>query len=425
MGAFATTMFAGITVLAIVAHVHIAQSPGDLIGAPAGMGQRTAIGQIGLATFGQTLPFYLLQAFTAAILVLAANTAFNGFPVLASLLGRDGHLPNQLAHRGDRLVFSNGIVLLTRVSALLIVAFNAQVNRLIQLYILGVFLSFTLSQAGMVRHWQRMPDPRAVRRKQVLNATGAVVTGLLFAIVLVTKFAEGAWIVVLAAPILFATMKGIAMHYREVGRELAPTASGIALPARVHAVVLVSNLQAPTLRALAFAQATSPASLRAVKVTDEDVDEPLADEWRERGVPVHGTAAAQARAQPGAAAASHHGARDGLQTRSLMRASALRRRVPRLVQVELGAARQPDRGDETPALVAHLARELGTALLELGHGRLYVVAHQVELLRTALLGRVERRLGRRQPEDEPAAAGVDRREPQHVAEERAVGVGVA
>jgi amino acid transporter len=286
MGALATTMFAGITVLAIVAHVHIAQSPGDLIGAPAGMQQRTAIGQIGLATFGQTLPFYLLQAFTAAILVLAANTAFNGFPVLASLLGRDGHLPHQLAHRGDRLVFSNGIVVLTAVSGLLIVAFNAQVNRLIQLYILGVFLSFTLSQAGMVRHWQRMPDPRAVRRKQALNATGAVVTGLVFVIVLVTKFAEGAWIVVLAAPILFATMKGIAMHYREVGRELAPTASGIALPARVHAVVLVSNLQAPTLRALAFAQATSPASLRAVKVTDEEVDEPLADEWRERGVPV-------------------------------------------------------------------------------------------------------------------------------------------
>src|SRR4051794_15484846 len=289
MGTLAVTMFAGITALAIVAHVHMAQSPGDLIGAPADMAQRTAIGQIGLAAFGQTVPFYLLQGFTAAILVLAANTAFNGFPLLASLLGRDGHLPHQLAHRGDRLVFSNGIVLLTGVSALLIVAFSAQVNRLIQLYILGVFLSFTLSQLGMVRHWQRMPDPRAVRRKQALNATGAVVTGLVFVIVLVTKFAEGAWIVVLAAPILFALMKWIATHYREVGSELAPPASGIAMPARVHAVVLVSNLQAPTLRALAFAQATSPASLRAVKVTDGETDavhEPLAEEWRERGVPV-------------------------------------------------------------------------------------------------------------------------------------------
>ena len=286
MGGLAITMFAGITALAIIAHVHMGQSPGDLIGAPAGMEQRTAIGQIGLATFGQTVPFYLLQGFTAAILVLAANTAFNGFPVLASLLGRDQYLPHQLAHRGDRLVFSNGIVLLAGVSALLIVAFDAQVNRLIQLYILGVFLSFTLSQTGMVRHWQRMPDRSAVRGKQAINGLGAVVTALVFVIVMVTKFAEGAWIVVLAAPILFAAMKAVAAHYRHVNGELTPTASGTVLPARVHAVVLVSNLLAPTLRALAFAQAMSPASIRAVKVTDEDVDEPLARAWHERGVPV-------------------------------------------------------------------------------------------------------------------------------------------
>jgi amino acid transporter len=294
MGTLAITMFAGITALAIISNVHMGQSPADLIGAPAGMEQRTALGQIGLAAFGQTVPFYLLQGFTAAILVLAANTAFNGFPVLASLLGRDKYLPHQLAHRGDRLVFSNGIVLLAGVSALLIVAFDAQVNRLIQLYILGVFLSFTLSQAGMVRHWQRLlasdkgprAGRRAVRRKQALNGLGAVVTALVFVIVMVTKFAEGAWIVVLAAPILFATMKAVAAHYRHVGGELTPAASGIELPARVHAVVLVSNLLAPTLRALAFAQATSPATLRAVKVADEDVNEPLAEEWRERGVPV-------------------------------------------------------------------------------------------------------------------------------------------
>ena len=121
----------------------------------AGAEQKTALSQIGLATFGQSAPFYLLQAFTAAILVLAANTAFNGFPVLASLLGRDKYLPHQLANRGDRLVFSNGIFLLAAVAAVLIVAFDAEVTRLIQLYILGVFLSFTLSQAGMVRHWSR------------------------------------------------------------------------------------------------------------------------------------------------------------------------------------------------------------------------------------------------------------------------------
>ncbi|MEA2470258.1 MAG: hypothetical protein QOE38_1257 [Thermoleophilaceae bacterium] len=287
MGGLAISMFVGITALALVSHVHMGTTASDLVGAPAGHVQRTAISQIGLAAFGQTVPFYLLQAFTAAILVLAANTAFNGFPVLASLLGRDQYLPHQLSHRGDRLVFSNGIVLLAAVSALLVVAFDAQVDRLIQLYILGVFLSFTLSQAGMVRHWSREAAAgRPARRKQFVNGTGALVTGLVFAIVLVTKFAAGAWIVVLAAPILFAAMKGVARHYRQVAAELAPQPSGVALPARVHSVVLVSNLLAPTLRALAFAQAGSPASLRAVKVADEAVDEPLAAAWEERGVPV-------------------------------------------------------------------------------------------------------------------------------------------
>ena len=155
MGFLSISMFAGITALAIASNVHMAENPANLIGLPAGAEQRTAISQIGIAAFGETFPFYLLQGFTAAILILAANTAFNGFPVLSSLLGRDNYLPHQLANRGDRLVFSNGIVLLALVAGLLIVAFNAEVSRLIQLYILGVFLSFTLSQAGMVRHWSR------------------------------------------------------------------------------------------------------------------------------------------------------------------------------------------------------------------------------------------------------------------------------
>jgi hypothetical protein len=223
-----------------------------------------------------------VQGFTAAILVLAANTAFNGFPVLSSLLGRDHYLPHQLSHRGDRLVFSNGIVLLAIVASLLIVAFNAEVTRLIQLYILGVFLSFTLSQLGMVRHW----SGRSLRRKQALSAFGAVVTGVVFVIVLLTKFAQGAWIVVLAAPVLFATMKAIERHYSHVARELAPSASGVAMPGRIHAVVLISNLLAPALRALAFAEATSPGSVRAVKVATEDGDEALAREWEQRGMPI-------------------------------------------------------------------------------------------------------------------------------------------
>jgi amino acid transporter len=293
MGGLATTMFAGITALAIAAHVHTAEDTSALIGFH-GETQRTALSQIALATFGEGGMFFLLQGFTAAILILAANTAFNGFPVLSSLLGRDGYLPRQLAQRGDRLVFSNGIVLLAAVASLLIVVFNAEVTRLIQLYILGVFLSFTLSQSGMVRHWARelgsaplaRPDRRRIRRKQALNATGAVVTGTVFVIVLLTKFAQGAWIVVVAAPILFLAMKAVAEHYRHLNEELQPPASGVALPTNVHAVVLVSNLLTPTLRALAFAQATAPATLRAVKVSAEDVDDPLPCEWEQRGVPV-------------------------------------------------------------------------------------------------------------------------------------------
>jgi hypothetical protein len=250
------------------------------------------LSQIGLAAFGTTVPFYLLQGFTAAILILAANTAFNGFPVLASLLGRDNYLPHQLSQRGDRLVFSNGVVVLAALAALLIVVFNANVTRLIQLYILGVFLSFTLSQTGMVRHWSRRiadvqgPERRVLRRKQAVNATGAVVTGLVFVIVLVTKFAQGAWIVVLLAPIIFCTMKSVSRHYRSVNSRLAPGAAGVALPGRIHVLVPVSNLLAPTLRALAFAEATKPDTLRAVKVSAEDVEDPLPDEWEQRGVPV-------------------------------------------------------------------------------------------------------------------------------------------
>jgi amino acid transporter len=292
MGALAIVMFGGITALALVAHVHMAESPSSLVGAPAGYVQRTALGQLGLATFGGGPLFFLLQGATAAVLVLAANTAFNGFPLLSSVLARDGHLPGQLAHRGDRLVFSNGVVVLAALAGVLIVAFDANVTRLIQLYILGVFLSFTLSQAGMVRHWARLlgeadaAGRRRLRRKQALNGGGAVVTGLVLAIVLVTKFAQGAWIVVVAAPLLFGGMKAIAAHYRALDTELAPTASGVTMPARIHAVVLVSKLNAPTLRALAFARATSPASLVALTVADHGDGDALARAWEERGVPV-------------------------------------------------------------------------------------------------------------------------------------------
>jgi amino acid transporter len=291
MGTLAVGMFAGITALAVVAKVHMAENPAALVGLPAGSEQKTALSQLGLAVFGHGMAFYLLQTFTAAILVLAANTAYNGFPVLASILSRDGYLPRQLSRRGDRLVYSNGIVLLTGVAGLLIVAFDAQVTKLIQLYIIGVFVSFTLSQLGMVRHWQkeRRKGDRTVglRGRQAVNALGAAATAVVLVLVLLTKFVHGAWIVVVAMPLLFLLMKAIARHYAGIRSELKPAAGGVPLPSRVHAVVLVSKLHAPTLQALAYAKATRPHDLVALTVrTDPAETEELEREWQERGVPV-------------------------------------------------------------------------------------------------------------------------------------------
>src|SRR6202451_136446 len=152
LGIIAVSMFAGVTALAVISHVHA----GALIDTPAGFVQPTVIAQVGRAVFGYSSPlFYLLQLFTALILVLAANTAFNGFPVLPSILARDGFLPRQLHTRGDRLAFSNGILLLSGFAILLIIAFHASPTRLIQLYIVGVFVSFTCSPTGLIRHWNR------------------------------------------------------------------------------------------------------------------------------------------------------------------------------------------------------------------------------------------------------------------------------
>jgi amino acid transporter len=294
MGTLAITMFAGITWLAIETHVHMAENPALLIGLPAGQAQKTALSQIGLAVFGSGPAFYALQAFTAAILVLAANTAYNGFPVLASLLARDGHLPRQLGRRGDRLVFSNGIVLLAAVAGLLIVAFDADVTKLIQLYIIGVFVSFTLSQFGMVRHWSRelrTPRPdrerRLMRRSQAINFAGATATTLVLVLVLVTKFVHGAYIVVIAMPLLYLLMVRIRRHYDQVDDEAAPRPGGVVLPSRIHAIVPVVRVNEPTLRTLAFARAIHPDDLMAVTVrVDPAETDRLFAEWVGRDIPV-------------------------------------------------------------------------------------------------------------------------------------------
>jgi amino acid transporter len=296
MGGITIAMFAGITTLAMTSHVHVVDDPARLIGAPAGYEQRTVIAQVAGAVFGgyHSFGFFAVQLFTAAILILAANTAFNGFPILASLLGHDGFLPRQFSRRGDRLVFSNGIVILSALACLLIWVFDASTTRLIQLYIIGVFVSFTLSQFGMVVHWTRkLADAplslvrASIHRSRAINALGGVFTAVVLVVVLITKFTHGAWIVVLAMPSLFLLMKGIRRHYNRVDAELQPQAGGVTLPPRVFAIVLVSRLHAPTLRALAYARATRPTSLTAVTVsTDHDASEALLRDWSERGISV-------------------------------------------------------------------------------------------------------------------------------------------
>ncbi|MGW7097979.1 APC family permease [Streptomyces sp. NPDC054838] len=289
MGALAVTMFMGITVLAMVYEVHVAADPTEL-GLPAGTPMSTALAQIGRATFGDWhVLFYLLQAVTAGVLVLAANTAFNGFPMLASILARDRYAPRQLYNRGDRLVYSNGIVLLALAAIALIVAFDAELTRLIQLYIIGVFVSFTLSQAGMVRHWRReLVSPGTaqeerihIHRRLAINAIGATLTALVLVIVLVTKFTHGAWLVCIAMPVLFLGMKGVRRHYDAVTAQVAvPAGAQPRKPARHHVLVLVSSVHAPTLKALGYAQALHPDTLTAVSVAaDEDDMRRLRQAW--------------------------------------------------------------------------------------------------------------------------------------------------
>jgi amino acid transporter len=299
MGGLAIAMFAGITALALIARVHIADNACDLIGFPGdcrSAPQRTVIAQLAAAILGgyHSVGFYYVQATTALILILAANTAFNGFPLLTSILAQDRYLPRQLHTRGDRLAFSNGIILLAVVAGILIYAFDGSVTRLIQLYILGVFTSFTLSQAGMVRHWNRAlaveRDARVrrrVHRSRAINAVGAGFTALVLVIVLATKFTHGAYLVVIAVPLLYAMMSAIRRHYDQVSAELEPEPRGEALPARIHAVVLVSRLHRPTLQALAFARAGRPDTLTAVTVsTSPDEARALQARWAERGIPV-------------------------------------------------------------------------------------------------------------------------------------------
>ncbi len=303
MGSIAVAMLISIIALARWTNIHLQDpdNPGSLLlnGKPVtGYNEDTVLGQLSNAVFqGFPAGVLFISIVTGIILVLAANTAFNGFPVLASILAKDGFLPRQLHTRGDRLAYSNGILILAGVAVGLIVVYNAETTRLIQLYIVGVFVSFTTSQSGMIRHWNRHlkaeQDPKArskMKRSRAINAVGAAMAGLVLAVVLLTKFTHGAGYAVGAMIVLYVLMLGIRRHYAHVRDELALSdldGDDQVLPARLHAIVLVSKIHKPTMRALAYAQATRPAVLEAltVDVNPEDT-QLLRDEWRRREIPV-------------------------------------------------------------------------------------------------------------------------------------------
>jgi hypothetical protein len=233
--------------------------------------------------FGDSLVYYLVQGVTTLILILAANTSFADFPRVASFLARDRFIPRQFANRGDRLAFSNGILILAVVSVLLLVGFRGQTHALIPLYAVGVFLSFTLKQASMVRYWLRRRGPGWWAGVSV-QAGGATVTGLVMVIIAVSKFAHGAWVVIVLIPLLVLTFLAIHRHYAEVARQLSiEGVSPDATPPPLIALVLIGDVHRGVLPALRYARALS-AGARAVYVeTDPEATRRLEDRWGKWG----------------------------------------------------------------------------------------------------------------------------------------------
>lgn len=315
MGGIAIILFSGLTAMALISNVHYAEDPCHLIGWTecATEPQPSLMAQVAAATFGgDSFPFYVIQAATALVLLLAANTAFNGFPLLGSVLARDGYAPKSLSTRGDRLIYSNGVIILALVAIAILVIFQANLTVLIQLYIIGVFVSFTIGQTGMVRHWMRelsrrrhpakgaakRPTARdgdgaqplsrgAIMRALVINAIGAAMTAVVLIVVTVTKFTHGAWIVFVMMPILFFLMLGVHRYYRDVEREIEPDPTTTFGAEGDHAIVLVGRMQKPTLKALDYAIAARHDTLEAVHVSLDDAQtKQLKKDWVKQNIHV-------------------------------------------------------------------------------------------------------------------------------------------
>src|SRR6476619_4395522 len=272
MGTIAVTMFLGISYL--VPHVHgvVARE------------EQSAVAQVANAVFGgSSLGFYIVQTFTALILILAANTAYQDFPRLASILGRDRYMPSQFVNRGDRLVFSNGVVALGLLSSLMIYIFNADLNTLIHFYVVGVFTSFTLSQSGMVRHWlaegrKGEGAARGWRRSIVINIIGAITTFVVLIVVILSKFKDGAWLSILIMALLVPLFYAIHRHYTWVRSAVHRGTERVGVTGQTHVVLLVRDVDAAVAEALGYVRSFHPRSLRAL-TPRASVPTELAEQW--------------------------------------------------------------------------------------------------------------------------------------------------
>lgn len=295
MGSIAIFLFAGLTAVALIANVHYAEDACHLIGFAdcASTPQRSLMAQVAAAVFGNnSVLFFIIQAATAAVLLLAANTAFNGFPLLGSVLAKDSYAPKALLTRGDRLVFSNGMIILAAAASLILLVYQANLTQLIQLYIIGVFVSFTLGQTGMVKHWLRMlregcTDRSAVIRGLIINAVGAVFTATVLIVVTITKFTHGAWLVFAIMPVLWFLMLGVNRYYRDVTKEVEVDPTTTFGASGDHAIVLVGKMQKPVLKALDYAIAARHDSIEAVHMAvDDEQTAQLEADWRSMNIEV-------------------------------------------------------------------------------------------------------------------------------------------
>ena len=299
MAVLLATMFIGTSVMAYFYHVHPLEN-------------ETVISQFARIIFKGPMGwfYYVIQGTTALILVLAANTSFADFPRLSSLLARDRFMPRQFGTRGDKLVFSNGIIILAIFSAILVAAFGGDTSRLIPLYAVGVFLSFTLSQVGMVRHWmkagraQRADGPsheepaadnpadladerkkaRHWRKSILINGLGAIATFIVLMVLIITKFIHGAWIVVVLIPLLVMMFRAIHRHYQELGKQLTMEGIQGLRPIRHEVIVPISGIHRGVVRALEYAKAIAPEHVTALYINiDEDITKKLREKWHQLG----------------------------------------------------------------------------------------------------------------------------------------------